>query len=255
MANSKTFRYILLYALVSCIIYIIGTGTYITYLMINNENLLKTTKCLDIDISDGIILEKDINKWSQGYNIVKPIKGYTKLKCPTDKIVIYNIFNDTLVGYLEADDVMLNYNISIIDCNNKIKYSMTIGNFIGVIVNNEVLLVSVAIRSGDKTMYYVKYNMYNTNEFELYNNVSIAVANLKYINNLWNISIYNYTDTVDYNMLLSLANYHQYYVSGFTDDICNQYIKISYVLMFCILMLMICSCIVCVRDILYNKYC
>ena len=252
MNKNKTFQYISICALVSSIIYIIGSGTYITYLMVGNNNLLETSKCLDIDISNGIILEKDNNRWTDRYNIIEPVSGYTELKCPTDFPVIYNVFNNSLIGYLSADNVMLNYNISIMDCNNKLKYTMRIGEFIGVYVNNDVLLVSVDIRANNKTLYYIKHDVYKTDNFDLYNNNEIIVANLKYSNKLWNISTYNYT--IDYNILLSLSNYHQYYVSGFKDDLCNQYIKISYVLMFCGMMLLCCSCIICVKDIICDRH-
>lgn len=242
MNKNNKCKYIPLFVLLTYILYTMGVGAYIIFLITSNSKLHDNAKCLDIDVSNGMILEKDNNIWNDRYNIIKPINGYTELKCPTSYPVIYHMFNESLVGYMIADNIIMNTNISIIDCKNTITYIMSIGIFI---INTNI--VSVDIKQNNQTIYYIKHNIYKTNNIDLYNIQDVIVANLKYTNNLWNISIYNHKNLVDYNILLSLINYHQYYINGFTTDMCNQYVYVSYMLIFCALIILCCICIVFIR--------
>lgn len=237
MIKSNTSRYLLLCMAIISILYIIGSMIYIICLIIHNNKLHKFSNCLDIDISNGMILEKDNNIWNNRYNVINPTSGYTELKCPTSLPVFYHIFNGTLVGYMKSNNNIPNYDIDIIDCNNKIKYIMRIGEFV---IDSKFSFVSVDIRYNDKTMYYIKHNIYKSNDIDLYDNIDNIVANLYYTNNLWNISIYNNTNLVDYNILLSLVHYHQYYINGFTKDMCNEYAIVTIILLFCSCMLLCC---------------
>jgi hypothetical protein len=222
-------------------------------MLIYNDNLIENSACLDIDISNGIILEKKYNSWLNGYNIINPVSGYTASKCPTNYPVMYNIYNNTLVGQSFVKDTIIIYNdIYLIGCDNILKYTMRIGEFMFVILENNIQMVSVDIKYNNKTIYYVKNNIYMTDNIDLYDINQKIVANLNYTNNVWIISIYN--DIVDYNILFALINYHQYYINGYTDDMCNKFIKVSYVIVFCALIILCGGCIIYKKNRSVNNY-
>lgn len=252
MTTDNKFLYPIIFITILGVLYIIGSGLYILLLLNMNNNIYEYNNCTTFDLSDGLILEKAKNVWFDKYNIVTPSSGSTILKCPTDYPVVYYMFNDFLIGSMETDEITTNYNISINNCNNNLQYTMRISEFISIYINNQFLLASVDIKHNDRTIYYVKHDIYKTNNIDLYNRNHMPVANLLYKNKQWDIKLYNNTHIVDYNILLSLATYHDYYINGFTLDGCNIFVQISYALLFCFAMLLCCSCIVYI-GYLYNN--
>lgn len=243
--DNSSIKCILMCIIISSLIYILGSGSYISYLLVNNNQLIENAKCIDINIKNEKILKR-IDNWNYGYNIVGSVSGYTKLKCPTSYPIVYNIINNSLVSYMKADDPIMNYNIKIIDCNNKLKYTVNVGDFIILNIHGDIKIASVDIRKHNKTIYYIKKDIYDTNDIDIYDIDNSIVTNLKYTDNLWNISIY---DNIDDDILLSLINYHNYYIHNFHNDGCNKFVKISYALIFCFSMLLCCSCFVYTRHI------
>jgi len=231
-------------------IYVIGSSIYIVSQISTNHQLQESIQCLDICMSHGMILQKDNNWWNHRYTVIRPIGGLIEYRCPTTQPTLYFTFNRTLVGYMESVDMLSNHNVNIIGCNGLIQYTMRVGESFPILINQNLFMVSAVIRQNDRAIFYVKHGVYGTYDIDLYNDQNVVVANLLYTDQ-WSIDA---DDKVDHLLFLSLVGYHQIYINGFEPDRCNDYVMITIMLIFSILILLCCVCCVQMTTMYNNLY-
>lgn len=236
MRTKTKCKFIALFIAICSVLYVIGSGIYIIYLMALNHQLMDTSHCPDIDTSRGMILEKDNDSWNQRYTVIRPSGGVVELKCPTMRPIYYFIFNQLLTGYMELND--MSHRVNITGCNNLIRYYMRVGEAFPIMINQTLVMASVVIWQNDLMILYVKHNVYRTYDIDLYNEWNEMVANLKYTDR-WTIVQYQ---PVDHLIFLSLVGYHQLYIDGMVTDRCNQFVMVMFIIIASVLMLVCCYC-------------
>jgi hypothetical protein len=214
-----------------------------------------------------IKLEKNIFKlWHWTYRITTPASGTVTMRCPTVKHDLDVHFGGAYVGRTDGKVFSLVSEIDLLDCHNNKKYTIRTGNAFETIINQNKIMVSLEVRVGSVTEYYVDKLVFFTDDIDLFNRQGVRVANLKRnkYNDLihgrgwtWDINIMDPINTpIDPFILISIAGEHSFSEPDNDGndkyDTCNEVYRIMWIIMFVIVGVLGLGIILCLY-VLYSE--
>lgn len=183
-----------------------------------------------------IEMQKQISKvWHWKYNIEKPISGYVQMRCPTFNHDLNVKIGDRYMGRTDGKSFSAVSQVNIEDCHNNVKYVMRTGNVFDTLVNGNKIFVSLDIRQNGVVKFYVKKEVFITDDIDVWNDQSVKVANLKRnkLNDIasfqgwvWKINLYENNSTnssIDPLILFSIAGQHSFAEKSDETDMCNEF--------------------------------
>jgi hypothetical protein len=207
-----------------------------------------------------IQLSKQLLKvWHWRYDVlIDSVKrGYVQMRCPSVRHDLNVKIGNAFVGRTDGKVLSLESEIGLLDCHNRPQYVLRTGSAFQTLVNTNEIWVSLEVRQGTKIKYFVRKNVFFTDNIDLYDELSVKVATLTrnvwndvlhFRGYTWNINVLDVINhPVDPFLLVTIAAQHAFSQTdkkgNDVQDTCNDFFSGTWIFMFltmaalCILLL------------------